>query len=504
MIKKNLYISAMMAFLFVGTPSFAGSPFGEKLKSMGEGLHYQVEGGVTVSNGEHSPLWLNANKYGLSSVKGDNGYMRASLIRPIETDSMQKWKIGYGVDLAGAYNFTSSFVVQQLFLDIQYKKVRLSIGSKERPMNLKNQELSTGSQTFGINSRPIPEVRIEIPEYLSLTGKSDWLGIKGHFGYGKATDSRWRKDYLPDGARYPDGALYHSKSGFLRIGNEKKFPLVFEAGLEMACQFGGIIRNYAGPGKDLHMGEGLSSFWHAIFPGGGDPGEGIYANAEGNTVGSLLFSLSYKFPTWKVRAYYDHFFEDHSMMFVEYGWKDGLAGLEVTLPKNPFVSSFVYEFIATKDQSGPIYHDHTENIPDQISATDNYYNHAMYGWSHWGQAIGNPLYSSPLYNSSGSLSFRNNRFKGHHFGISGNPFEGVHYRMLVSVTKNWGTYGSPYADPKRNGSFLFELTAAPKRIGNLNTKGWSLTGAFAFDKGSEIGNNTGFQFTLRKQGLFNL
>ena len=48
------------------------------------------------------------------------------------------------------------------------------------------------------------------------------------------------------------------------------------------------------------------------------------------------------------------------------------VGLEVTLPANPFVNKFVYEYLGFKDQSGPVYWDHTPSIPEQVSGTDNY------------------------------------------------------------------------------------------------------------------------------------
>ena len=83
-------------------------------------------------------------------------------------------------------------------------------------------------------------------------------------------------------------------------------------------------------------------------------------------------------------------------MFGEYGWKDCLAGIEITFPKNPVVSSFVYEYISTKDQTSPVYWDHTPEIPEQISGADNYYNHYIYsGWQHWGMGIGNLLSCLP-------------------------------------------------------------------------------------------------------------
>lgn len=470
------------------------------------GISYNAEAQVTVSDGD-SPLWLTSNKYGLSSTDGSHGYIRAGVFRPVEQDSAYKWRIGFGVDLAAGYNLNSTFRVQQLYADFDYKLVRLSVGAKQELLNLKNTELSSGGQTFGINATPIPQVRFSLPEYWSITGKSNWAAIKGYIGYGFLTDGRFQEDYLIEGEHYARHALYHAKAGFLRIGNEDRFPLTLEGGLEMACMFGGTIYNagtYDGIATEpLHMGTSIGDFVDATFGTGGDETDGDgYANATGNTVGSWLFRLNYKGKGWRASVYYDHFFEDHSQMFFEYGWKDGLYGVELELPKNPVVGTVVYEFIYTKYQSGPVYHDHTDAIPDQISGRDKYYNHNLYvGWQHWGQAIGNPLFISPLYRNDGTLDFQATRFKAHHFGLSGDPTDALHYRVLYTHERNFGTYESPYESVRATHSFLAEVGISPKHIGKLHTEGWKLGAAVAFDHGTLLGNNTGFQITIAKSGI---
>ena len=196
----------------------------------------------------------------------------------------------------------------------------------------------------------------------------------------------------------------------------------------MATQFGGTIYNLDATHPKVELDHGLKAFWNAFFSGGNDPTDGVYANNSGNMLGSWIADISYKFPTWKVRAYYDHFFEDHSGLFMlgSGGWnadntkqsrhftgyklKDGLWGVEVTLPKNRFVSDIVYEYLYTKYQSGPLYHDHTAQIPDEVGGKDGYYSHNLYlAWAHWGQVIGNPLITSPIYNKDRVLQIRNNR-----------------------------------------------------------------------------------------------
>src|SRR3712207_9374575 len=65
-----------------------------------EGIGYKVEAQAGASNGV-TPLWLNANRYGLSSLDEVNGYLRCGLVRPLQTDSARRWAGGYGVDVAG-------------------------------------------------------------------------------------------------------------------------------------------------------------------------------------------------------------------------------------------------------------------------------------------------------------------------------------------------------------------------------------------------------------------
>ena len=180
----------------------AQTKFTNFTKELTQDIEYNIEIQNTAGTGTYSPLWLNANKHGLSSVNPKNGYLRAGIHRKSFNDRNRNWEIGYGIDLALAYNFTSSFVVQQLFAEVRYKKGLLSFGSKEQSMPLLNNTLSSGSQTFGINSRPIPQLRLELPRYWNIPGTKEWLGIKGHIAYGKYTDNNWQTDFVAEGCRY--------------------------------------------------------------------------------------------------------------------------------------------------------------------------------------------------------------------------------------------------------------------------------------------------------------
>jgi hypothetical protein len=179
-----------------------------------------------------------------------------------------------------------------------------------------------------------------------------------------------------------------------------------------------------------------------------------------------------------------------------------MVGLEVQLPKNRWAHTLVYEYIKSDYQAGPVYHDHTAQLPDQVSGRDNYYNHNLYpGWQHWGQAMGNPLFTSPLYAATGDLTFPSNRFVAHHVGIQGMPVEGLNYRLLLSYATHLGTYTDPYLQRKYMTSGLMELNYSFNHFKKLQHKGWEATAAFAFDRGGQVGNNLGVAFSIKKTGF---
>ena len=498
-----------------------------------DSISVSIETQVSASSGK-TPLWLNANKYGLSSLKSSNGYLRATAERMLETDSQKKWGLGYGLDLVGAYNYTSSIFVQQAYVEGRYKLGVLSLGAKQQKMELKDNELSSGSQCLGINARPIPQIRLGLNDYWHIPGLHDWLAFKGHISYGMMTDGNWEERFAKGTIyKWNKNTRYHEKAGYLRIGNEDKFPLTFTAGLEMAGQFGGTVYNWAGTDEQVHdqnvpvdLSSSLKSYMNiTIGKSSADVGETVYQNSEGNTLGSWVAKLNWNVPTWEAGIYYDHYFEDQSGMFwldydgygtgdewnvkkdskyFVYSLKDMLVGADLKLKCWKYINKFVFEFVNTRYQSGPVYHDHTINNSTHISGRDNYYNHSsLPGWQHWGQVIGNPLYLSPLYNEDGYIGTRCSRFKAYHFALAGDPFCGFHYKAKISYQKGWGSYDDPFAYPKENTSVLLEAMyhLSPTDSSSLASH-FTINLAWGADFGHLRGYNNGWQLTV-KYNLYN-
>lgn len=476
--------------------------------SDGNSILYEVQ--VSGSDG-CTPLWLNANKYGLSSLESFNGYVRGGIESTLELDKKKHWGIGYGLDLVVPLHYTSDFVIQQCYAEVRYKHVLLMLGQKEQPMQLKNMELSSGSQTLGINARPIPEVRLSFPEYWTVPGLQNWLAIKGHFSYGWMTDGGFQKDWTKGLYRYSEDVLYHDKAGYLRIGpGNKSFPFSLELGLEMACEFGGTIYNSFR--NVINCSSDLKAYFDAFIAGGDDDNSDYYQTMTGDQLGSWVARLNYENDRFDVSLYADHYFEDHSSMFfldydgygsgekwdtwvkkryLLYPLKDIMVGTELRLKHFTWIDGVVIEFLNTRYQSGPIYHDHTKNLSDHIGGGDNYYNHYLYlGWSHWGQVMGNPLYRSPIYNTDGTLTVKDNRFYAWHFGMSGNLLSNLRYRVLCSWQKGFGTYSSPFLYPQENLSMMGEMTYSFHDH-------YSIRVAAGFDRGELLGNNLGAQLTFQ-------
>lgn len=499
----------LTSLLTITINAFAQSP------KLSEGISCSVEMQGALSDGDHAPLWLTANKYGLPSIERNSGYLRGGVFRSVNNDSTRKWDIGYGADLVVATNHTSTFFVQQLYADVRWLKGMLTIGQKQQPMQLKNNELSSGSQTYGINARPYPEMRLAMPDYWEIPYTRGFISFKGHFAFGVYTDNHFQEDLAKGYGDYNLNALMHTKSGYFRIGKKEK-PLRVEFGLEIASQFGATHYEYAPTGyTETKNRRGPIAFWHAFIGGGTDVKDGAIQNNEGNMLGSWVARINYDTKVAKFGLYADHFFEDHSAMFHldydGYGLEDGvikrkksryllyplkdiMLGTDVHLKHFRWISDAVVEYVYTKYQSGPIYSDRNNIITDHIGGVDNYYNNFLEpGWQHWGQTLGNPLYRSPIYNDDHKLDFQCNRFVAWHIGFSGQPTADLHYRVRGSWQEGLGRYDFPYINPKRNVSLGIEADYNAHQI----LSGLHIGVAFGFDRGELMGNNTGAAITLK-------
>lgn len=472
-------------------------------KTSNQDLIYNIESQLHISNGLFSPFWFSSNKHGTIANSANSVLFRTSLL--YKKHLSKKWTINTGIDFITASSKYPKACIQQLYCDITWENLQLSIGSKEYydTQISRNKNLSSGLLVEGFNARPIPQIRVETKEYIPIPKTKKSLAVKFHLSYGKFIDEQWQKKFTSSGRTFTEKILYHSKSLMIRVGNPQKSILNLEFGLNMATQFGGIQYIKMPNGtieKILEMPHGIEAYWKALIPqaGGKNTPEGEQVNIEGNMLGSWNFILNGRIKQTKFKVYLEHFFEDQSQMFWEYGsWKDGLLGLEVKINKK-YINNIIYEILNTRNQSGPLLYDSFwGQFPEyQISAADNYYNHSIYGgWQHNGMSIGTPLIISPIYNQDNYIYFHSNRVKAHHIGITGILTPELKYRILCTYSKHLGTYEIPLDKERKQVNAFYEITYSP-----LKLKGWSSSIALGLDRGNYLGKSTGVMFSIKKSG----
>ena len=464
--------------------------------------------GVTGA-GQHAPFWHTSNRQGLPNVDKSNGYMHLAAIGNVNMPC--GLDVDYGLDFGGGAGLQSNLFVHQLFCDVDYKWLGLSMGMKER-WNDKNRYLSTGAMAWSGNCRPVPEFRAGIPEFVRMSILGNWFSIKGHIGFGRFTDDKWRRDYGAEG--YVEGVLFHSKSAFLRIGDQERFPLQFTFGLEMNNMFGGV--DHEGD-LVLKMPSDAATYWKVLFPFHEPENQGTW---DGDNFGSWHINFDYFWSDWRIGVYYEHFYEDHSSMlgieyknntegdkgFIDFGfrrnWFDGLYGIELNAPDDiRFLRNIVFEYMNTRGQSGPVRHSATDNVDgmyviEEVDGRDDIYNHTIYiSDTHWGYSLGNPVLISPVYNADNSNHFRSNRVQMFHAGINGSITDNIDYRFMATTTRHWGRYGAPLRDVERVSSLMLECSY---RLGDSYGWKFTLSGAMDIDSGDLIGNNKGVMLTVSK------
>ncbi len=424
-------IFCLMVFLFIG-----------KNTMLAQQLSSFVEYGTTLHTGDNTPLWQVSNQQGLTSLD-NNTYIRGGISYKHQ---LGKWKFEEALDLVAAAGFsTTSFIVQQAYVDIRYKWFGFFAGSREQNSPLLNQELSSGGMTWSGNARPIPQVQIGIPEYVQLLPR---LGLKGEISYGWFTDNKYQREQVGEKYWYTKSIKYHHKEGFLRIGIPKgKWQL--ELGMTLDTQFGGYK---IGGSESGDLGNGWKDYVRVFFPGHGreDGPVGEHLAFQGNFLGSEYIKMTYRpKEDFSISAYLDNHFDDFSAMAKLNGW-DGLWGVEYKSNHRQAINGIVIEYLQTTNMSGPL-HGLQNSVVGKTGGADNYYNNGYYpGWAHWGMAIANPLIASPIYNKDGDMSFKYNRVKALHLGWSGDISSEWRYVAKLSHNRTWGTPHRPIPDILEN------------------------------------------------------
>lgn len=451
-------------------------------KIKAQSLESFIEYGATLRAGDNTPLWQVSNIHGFSSLK-NNTYIRGGVFY---NTTQGNWNMKAALDVGVTAGFTSSLILQQAFVEANYKWLGIYAGSKETDSPLLNQQLSSGGLTWSGNARPIPQVAVGLFDYVKLLSQ---VWFKAEISYGKLTDNAYQKKQVGEGYWYTKDIKYHHKSVFFRLGN----PLNrwnFDFGLSMDCFFGGY--NIGGGPYEGNLGNSLKDYWAAFFPRQ-DNSDELQPYYKGNFMGSEHLKVNYQHTDFKLSAYLENYYDDFSGVFKMNGL-DGLWGVELQFKKQSPIDAFVLEYYQTTHQSGPL-HGLDHSVVKKTHGADDYYNNHWYpGWAHWGMTMANPLVASPIYNKDGDMAFKYNRVKAIHLGWAGSFTKELSYRAKLSYNQTWGTPFRPTVSILENYSSFFECKYIPCKYPL-----WDFRASLAFDIGNIYGDNLGVQIKIRRK-----
>lgn len=395
----------------------------------------------------------------------------------------------------------SAFRLTELYGQLKYRAVYLTLGMKNTKSGIVDDHLSSGDLVRSNNSAPIPGVAAGFLDFQNIPFTNGWVQIDGEIMYGKMTDNGFKQSEF----NYYTGVqalnlYYNYKRCYFRTNPNKRFHVT--VGMQAAAVFGGTSYSYK-KGSLLHTehrGFKFADIFKMFFPMEG--GEDYYA---GNHLGSWDLKAVYRFrDESRLNAYFEWPWEDGSGIGKMNGW-DGLWGLQYDFAKNGIVNKVAVEYLDFTNQSGPIHFDPEDNpdspLTGHAQGADSYYNNDYYGpYSYYGMSIGTPFLVSPIYNSNGMLAFLHNRARGFHAAIEGNPIPRLSYRLMVGY-ETAGGYGRVPAYKKSNStSGMIEAKFQPAvKIPELE-----IGLRMAFDKGSLRGDNFGAQLQVAYHGVFNL
>ncbi|MCB0466078.1 MAG: hypothetical protein KDC78_10480, partial [Aequorivita sp.] len=161
--------------------------------------------------------------------------------------------------------------------------------------------------------------------------------------------------------------------------------------------------------------------------------------------------------------YHEHPFEDGSGTRLA-NFPDGVWGIYFKPNNQKIISSVLYEYINTVDQSGNT----------TTSGFDGYFGNNIYrsGWTYEKNIIGAPfiLFDKNLEINADNTPYISSRAKVHHFAVMG-AFNKFQWKLKTTVASYLGTYRNPFT-PKWKYWYNFgSLSYKTEKLGTFKVIG---------------------------------
>lgn len=372
-----------------------------------------IEAKAILSNEEKNPFWFHTNtNYAVGELSNlsATGELKASL-------TYSSFKINAGGAIFGRDGVEDAFQRRDLYLQFENSWLFATVGAKKQIEVLDGLSATNQNFLWSGNSRPLPGLLLEAnnPFKISNTFGIDW-GIA---------------HYELNDNRFVEGTHLHYKRLALITTFNENHKLT--AKIQHYVQWGGTSKELGKLENDFK--DFINIFFaHNAQEIGVDNGN---INKLGNHLGTFFLDYEFKSAWGTFSIYHDHPFEDGSgTRFANF--PDGVWGFYYKPENQKIISSFLYEYIDTVDQSGI----------SVGSGKDNYFVNGIYrsGWTYEKNIIGVPfiLFDKSIELNSDSTAFISNRSKVHHIGIAGG-FNNFEWKLKSTVAKYLGTYRKSFS-----------------------------------------------------------
>ena len=385
-----------------------------------------IESNTVVSTSTQSPFWIQSNRHGEYSSRGNQIFTKAAYHDLIEITN--DINLLYGADLISRPGTQSTLSFNQGYLKIQGYGLEIAGGRFHNTSPINDDLLGMGSLGVSTNATPIPQIRIGLKDWTLIPFTNEFIEIKGHIAHG------WLGS-----RRFTDNVLVHEKVGHMRFGGS--LPVNFYGGLAHYVKWGGD-----------HPVEGdiptrLTDFFNVFFALGGDeftPGQ-EQAFILGDHLGAWDFGFFIELNEADIKIYRQMPIETKDNVKFK-SLQDALTGISFNFSENSRIplNRFVYEFLYTMYQDGPRRPNIVNGLNcvenpgtcrDDYMGNENYYNHGLYrtGWAYNTRGIANPLFTV----SEENLGIVNNRIIAHHMGFQ-SVFGGTTFTGKATFSRNYG------------------------------------------------------------------
>lgn len=425
-----------------------------------------------ISSGDVLPFWATANQFGIYP-DSSGGMAQIALKSEFDTEKDFHYRFGGSFAARGdrflkGQSWNRAFLVDELYGSVGWKCLTLDLGMKHPEIDYFGASNTLGSLSstgghliFSGNSRSLAGYNLVL-EKVAFPWTKNHLWFWGLFGDYIGTENMiGNKLDIP----YVKDRLYHRTKLFAKIYLDRNIRWYLTFGIDHYAIWGGYS------GIEGHSKVNFINYLRMILglSAGNDSDIGERINVIGDQGGAETIGFGYEGNDWVISFQHEIPYNDKSGMKFQ-NFPDGVNTFSFSFKeKNRWVSDVLYEFYYTRNQSGPF---HDESLDPATHheywiGVDNYFNNNNFlyrtGWTYYNRSITSPLFfpagtqdhtwsryflnrnaMDKAVNSFGTY-VENNRIVAHHFGIGGKLWRKAPYRLMATVSQNYGTYMYPYA-----------------------------------------------------------